>query len=242
MKRCFFLVAVAFVATAAKAQLDVQLHYDLGHDLYGKELSNRPRVTATVENFTPDKWGSTYFFIDADFGSHFVKSAYGEISRELRFWKAPFAAHIELNGGLSGASGSFDNAYLVGPAWNWASKDFTRTFSVQLMYKYLAHKAHHGGSHHSVQLTEVWGVHFAKGLCTFSGYCDLWYDKGVDGKVVLSSEPQFWVNLWRLPRISDDARWSVGTEVEFSKNLVWSTDGRNDGFYVVPTVAMKWTF
>lgn len=236
------LMAMAVQSVVASAQLNVQLHYDLGHDIYGSTLAYRPRVTATVENFTPDKWGSTYFFIDADFGAHVVESAYGELSRELRFWDAPFAAHVEVNAGLSAASGSFDNAYLIGPAWNWASRDFTRTFSVQLMYKYLAHKHHHGGSSHSVQLTEVWGLTFAKGLCTFSGYCDLWYDKGVKGRVVLSSEPQFWVNLWKLPRINDAAKWSIGTEVEVTKNLVWSADGRNDGFYAIPTLATKWTF
>lgn len=226
----------------ASAQLNVQLHYDLGHDLYGKELSNRPRVTATVEDFTPDKWGSTYFFIDADLGGHVVKSAYGEISRELRFWQAPVAAHVEFNGGLNGATGSFDDAYLIGPAWNWANKDFSRTFSVQLMYKFLAHKDHHGGSCNSVQLTEVWGLQLSRGLLTFSGYCDLWYDKGVNGRLVLSSEPQLWVNMWKLPRISDDAKWSIGTEWEITNNLVWPADGKNNRFYVIPTVAMKWTF
>ena len=242
MKRSFLLAAIALMSCAASAQLNVQLHYDLGHDLYGKELSNRPRVTATVENFTPDKWGSTYFFIDADLVGHVVKSAYGEISRELRFWKAPIAAHVEFNGGLNGATGSFDNAYLVGPAWNWASKDFSRTFSVQLMYKLLAHKNNHGGSCHSFQLTEVWGLQFAKGLLTFSGYCDLWYDKGVNGRLVLGSESQLWVNLWRLPRINDDAKWSIGTELEITNNLIWPADGKNNRFYAIPTVAMKWTF
>lgn len=242
MKRSYLLLTACLMTTAASAQLNVQLHYDLGHDLYGAELSSRPRVTATVENFTPDRWGSTYFFIDADFGSHVVKSAYGEISRELRFWKAPIAAHIEYNGGLQRAAYGYDDAYLVGPAWNWASKDFSKTVSVQLLYKYLAHRQNHGGTSHSVQLTGVWGLQFAKGLCTFSGFCDLWYDKGVDGRIVLTGEPQFWVNLWRLPRISDDAKWSIGTEVEVSKNLVWPTDGKNDRFYVIPTVATKWTF
>ena len=227
---------------AVNAQLNVQLHYDLGHDLYGKELSNRPRVTATIENFTPDRWGSTFFFIDADFGNNVVKSAYGEIARELRFWKAPIAAHIEYNGGLQRAPYGYDDAYLVGPAWNWASSDFSKTFSVQLMYKYLAHKRNHGGTSHSVQLTEVWGLQFVRGLCTFSGYCDLWYDKGVSGNVVLMSEPQFWVNLWHLPRINDNAKWSVGTELEISNNLVWPTDGINNRFYVIPTIATKWTF
>ena len=93
-----------------------------------------------------------------------------------------------------------------------------------------------------MQLTGVWGINFAKDLLTFSGYLDVWYDRGVKGKWILSSEPQFWVNLWHLPRISDDVKWSVGTEVEITKNLLWDAEGRNDRFYVIPTVAMKWTF
>lgn len=242
MKRSLLLVAGMLSASTAMCQLDVQLHYDLGHDLYGKQLSNRPRVTATVENFTPDKWGSTYFFIDADFGENVVKSGYGEISRELRFWKAPIAIHIEYNGGLQRAAYGYDDAYLIGAAWNWSNADFTRTFSVQLMYKCLAHSQNHGGSCHSFQLTEVWGIKFAKGLCEFTGYCDLWYDNGVNGRLVLGAEPQFWVNMWKLPRISDDAKWSIGSEVEISNNLVWPSDGKNNRFYAIPTVAMKWTF
>ena len=242
MKRTLLWAALALMSSTAMAQLNVQLHYDLGHDLWGSQLSNRPRLTATVENFTPDRWGSTYFFIDADFGDKFVKSGYGEIARELRFWKAPIAIHVEYNGGLQRAAYGYDDAYLIGPAWNWASPDFSKTVSVQLMYKCLAHHENHGGSCHSFQLTGVWGLQLAGGLCTFSGYCDIWYDKGVNGRMVLSSEPQFWVNLWHLPRIHDEAKWSVGTEVEVSNNLVWPSQGRNNRFYVIPTVAMKWTF
>lgn len=52
----------------SQAQLNLQVHYDFGHDIYGKELSNRDKITATIENFTADKWGSTYFFVDGNFG------------------------------------------------------------------------------------------------------------------------------------------------------------------------------
>ena len=242
LKRFFLLTATSLMSMATMAQLNIQLHYDFGHDLYGKQLSNRPRLTATVEHFSADRWGSTYFFIDADLGGNVVKSAYGELSRELRFWDAPFAAHVEFNGGLNGKTGSFDNAYLIGPAWNWHNENFSRTFSVQLLYKYLAHRGNHGNCNHSVQLTEVWGLHFANGLCTFSGYCDLWYDRGVNGRLILCSEPQFWVNMWHLRGIADDAKWSIGTECEISNNLVWPSNGKNNRFYVIPTLAMKWTF
>ena len=221
------------------AQLNVQLHYDFADALYGKELSNHPHWTATIENFKADKWGSTYFFVDLDFGGNTMKSAYAEISREFKLGTSPFAAHIEYNGGLSGG-GSYNDAYLAGAAWNWANQDFSKTFSFQVLYKYLARQMI--GSKHSWQLTTVWGINFAKGLCTFSGYADVWHDNSVKGNLVLSSEPQFWFNLNALESVPDDFLLSLGTEVELTKSLVWPTDGLNDRFYAIPTLAAKWTF
>ena len=233
-------MASAFVAGALScaAQLNVQLHYDLGHTMYGGDLDNRQRLTATVENFTADKWGSTYFFIDADLSDNAVRGAYGEISRELQFWKAPIAAHVEYNGGLN-SFGSFNDAYLVGPAYNWNSKDFSKGVSVQVMYKYLAK---HAQNKHSWQVTGVWRNTFAKGLCTFSGFLDVWHDNAVDGNLIVLSEPQFWFNLAPLKRVSDDFKLSVGTEVEISNNFVYPVKGMNNRFYAIPTLACKWTF
>lgn len=239
MKKILLSTLMLIASLPIFAQLNVQLHYDFADALYGDKLSNRPHWTATVENFKADKWGSTYFFIDMDFGDNTMKSAYAEISRELRFWEAPFAAHIEYNGGLSG-SGSYNDAYLAGGAWNWANKDFSKTFSLQLLYKYLANQQ--VGSKHSWQITTVWGIHFAKGLCTFSGYADLWHDNSVKGNLVLSSEPQFWFNLYALDSVDDDFKLSLGTELELTKNLVWPAEGINDKFYAIPTLAVKWQF
>ena len=59
---------------------------------------------------------------------------------------------------------------------------------------------------------------------------------------VLSSEPQFWVNLWALDGVDDACKLSVGAEVEICNNLVWPTDGKNNRFYAIPTLAAKWTF
>lgn len=92
----------------------MQFHYDAGRAFYGSELSNRPLWTATIENFSADKWGSTYFFVDGNFSENSMHSVYGEFARELRFWKAPIAIHLEYNGGLSGKTGSYNDAYLLG--------------------------------------------------------------------------------------------------------------------------------
>lgn len=239
MKRLFLAIALTLAIIQTSAQLNVQMHYDFGHTIYGCELSNRPNWTATIENFTADKWGSTYFFVDGNFADNTMTSVYAEFARELRFWDAPIAVHVEYNGGLAGATGCYDDAYLAGAAWNWANADFSKTFSVQALYKYLAN---HPINKHSWQLTTVWGIHFGQGLYTFSGYADLWHDNNVNGALVLSSEPQFWVNLWALDSVDDACKLSVGAEVEICNNLVWPTDGKNNRFYAIPTLAAKWTF
>ena len=234
------LSALLFIACLPMfAQLNVQMHYDFGKTIYGDELSNRPLFTATVENFKADKWGNTFFFIDLDFGDNTMKSVYGEIAREFKLGKTPFAAHVEYNGGLSGF-GSYNDAYLAGAAWNWANKDFSKTFSLQLLYKHLANQP--SSNKHSWQITTVWGIHFAKGLCSFSGFADLWHDNSVTGNLIFCSEPEFWFHLNALESVDDDFKLSVGAEVELTKNMVWPTDGLNDNFYAIPAVGVKWTF
>ena len=239
MKKTLLSALLFIVSLPMLAQLNVQLHYDFGDAFYGDKLSNRPHLTATVENFKADKWGSTYFFVDLDFGDNTMKSVYAEFSREFNLGKLPIAAHVEYNGGLSGG-GSYNDAYLAGGAWNWANKDFSKTFSLQLLYKYLANQP--SSNKHSWQVTTVWGIHFAKGFCTFSGYADLWHDNSVSGNLVLSSEPQFWFNLYALDSVDDDFKLSLGTELELSKNLVWPAEGINNKFYAIPTLAVKWQF
>lgn len=239
MKKLLVTILAALACTGAQAQLNLQLHYDLGNAIYGSELSARPKLTATIENFKADKWGNTYFFVDADFADNKMYSAYGEIARELQFWKAPVAIHLEYNGGLSG-SGSYNDAYLLGAAYNWASKDYTKTFSLQALYRYLANQQ--AGTRHSWQITTVWGINFAKGLFDFSGYIDLAHDNSVNGALVMTSEPQLWFNLYALDCFSDDAKLSIGTELELSNNFVWPSDGVNNRFYVIPTLAAKWVF
>ena len=100
MKKLFLFAFILLSVCAGKVMAqNIQLHYDLGRALY-KSLDERPWVTTTVEMFKADKWGSTYFFVDMDYTDKGVASAYWEISRELKFWKAPISAHVEYNGGL----------------------------------------------------------------------------------------------------------------------------------------------
>ena len=239
MKRTILSTLLTLAVLPIFAQLNLQLHYDFGHHIYGDKLANRPHLTATIENFTADRWGSTFLFVDANFADNQMVSTYAELSRELRFWEAPFAVHIEYNGGLENLF-SYNDAYLVGAAWNWANQDFSKTFSAQILYKYLACQA--PDNRHSCQFTSVWGIHFADGLCTFSGYADLWLDRTIKGGWMLSSEPQFWVNLNALDNVSDDFNLSIGAEVELSRGLVYTTLRNNEKFYAIPTLGLKWRF
>lgn len=246
MKHFFSTLALVATTVAASAQ-NVQLHYDLGHSLYN-DLGNRPSVTTTVEMFKPDTWGSTYLFTDIDYQRDGVAGAYWEIAREFNVTKnKQWAFHVEYNGGLNSDEDTwnatrFQHAVLAGGAWNWHSADFSRTFSVQALWKYYFKNSHYGARpFNGFQLTEVWGIQFAKGFCTFSGFCDLWYDPSANGKWIVISEPQFWWNLNKF-KGWEKINLSVGTEWELSNNFVWNDKGEHNRFYFIPTIAAKWTF
>lgn len=247
MRHLLLSAALSLGSLGVMAQ-NVQVHYDLGRALYD-DIDTRPCLTTTIELYKPDRWGNTFFFTDLDYYSDGVAGAYWEFARELNVSRnKQWAAHVEYDGGLSSdhlsdaAATRFQHAVLAGPAWNWASADFSRTFSVQLLYKYYFKGQHaYNRPFSSVQLTEVWGVQLAKGLVTLSGYCDLWYDDSAAGNLILQSEPQFWFNFAHL-KGAGGLPLSVGTEVELSNNFVYNNRGQHNRFYAIPTVAAKWTF
>ena len=245
MKKTLFLfLAFCFLFLQANAQ-EVQLHYDLGHTLYN-DLAARPNVTTTVEMFKTDKWGSTFLFTDVDYYGDGAAGAYWEIAREFKLGKtSPFAAHVEYNGGATTLEDTqigtrFQHAFLAGGAWNWATKDYNTTFSLQAMYKYYFSGQNRGGFN-GFQTTAVWGTNFFNKKLTFKGFCDVWYDKDVNGKLIVVSEPQLWFNVNAL-KGCEDIHLSLGTEVEISNNFVFNTRGESNHFYAIPTLAAKWTF
>ena len=185
--------AVMFLCTMLQANAqNLQVLYDSG----------RGCITSTVEMFRPDSFGSTYFFIDLD-ASPRMTGAYWEISRELNFWQDTelswLSAHVEYNGGLNTAAGSFNNCWLGGLTYSGHSKDFTKTWSLSALYKAIPGTIGLDGNKqvHNFQITGVWGIEFAKGWCSFSGFFDIWREarpwQGT--QYIFLSEPQFWVNL-----------------------------------------------
>jgi hypothetical protein len=233
MKKFFCLALMAVAAMGVSAQ-NIQVHYDFGRNIYPDQEDGRQKVTVTLEQFKADQWGSWYYFVDVDLTNKFTEGAYTEISREFNIGKKGFAAHVEYDGGLS-KSGSFQQAALLGGAYNGHNADFSKTWSVQLMYKRFFKSYDYTSPYNSVQLTGVWGLNFANKKCTFSGFVDFWRGEKANGngQLVVLSEPQFWYN------VTD--HFSVGGEVEISNNFIYNTYD-DKSFFVNPTLAVKWNF
>lgn len=236
MKKNLILFALLIAASALKAQ-NVQLHYDMGKD--------RKYLTSTVEMFKPDKWGSTFYFIDMDYGKggetgvQGPQLAYFEISRGLKFWDNPFEIHVEYNGGFGQyRATSTNNAYPINDAWlfggnyTWHAADYSKVFTLEGMYKNIR-----GKNDMSFQITGVWTIKMFKNKLTFDGFADFWREDNIVGvgtnskatNFVFLTEPQLWFNFTE--------HFAMGSEVEISSNFA----GHN-GLMVNPTIAGKWNF
>lgn len=236
MKKLVLILLVCLFGVSSFGQ-NVQTHYDLGKD--------RKFLTTTVEMFRPDKFGSSFFFIDMNYGDAGVEGvslAYWEIARAITLFKTPFAVHVEYNGGFGqyapGLAYQINDAYLGGVEYSWNAKDFSRGFTLQTLFKSIR-----GKNEASFQLTGVWYMNLLKNKVTFSGFADFWKEDNTfqigtatngdpileTKKFVFLSEPQLWYNCCK--------NFSVGTEIELSNNF-----GGHKGFMVNPTAALKYTF
>ncbi|NQU84749.1 MAG: DUF5020 family protein [Mariniphaga sp.] len=227
-KRIIIIIAIIASVFISNAQ-NIQLHYDMGKD--------RGYLTSTVEMFKPDNYGSTFFFVDMDYGvgdAKGVSLAYWEIARAIKFWDAPVAFHVEYNGGFGRwQSGEFSGAYEIEDAWlagleySLDAEDYSKGFTIQALYKYIR------GKHDmSFQLTGVWYVNMLNEKISFTGYADFWRENFFYGeektKYVLQAEPQLWYNFSK--------NIALGGEVEVDYNFL------NKGWKFFPTIGTKVTF
>lgn len=227
MRKLLFAAALTLCSIGTFAQ-NLQLHYDWRR---GSEQGAVPAgvFTSTVEMFKPDQYGSTFFFIDMNYGERGIKGmslAYWEIARSLKFWQGPFSAHIEYNGGQGIGQGygfPINDAWLFGVDYAWNNSNFTKGFTLQAMYKYIQ-----GFGTPSYQLTGVWYMHLFNGKFTFSGFADFWKQTQHGRKFVFLTEPQLWYNI--------NKNFSVGGEIELSRGFV------TKDFAAYPTTAVKWNF
>jgi hypothetical protein len=215
------IAVLLFISLSMFSQTNIQLHYDFG--------ANRNYFTSTIERFKPDANGSLFYFIDFNYGVNGPIEAYMEIARELKFWDAPFSAHIEYNGGLHSQNGgpnfNISNAYLLGGTYSLNSKDFTKGISLSAMYKYIQKNT----EPNNFQLTAVWYLHMLNRKVSFTGFADFWREKNsfLGTEFIFLSEPQIWYN------ITD--KISAGGEIELGYNFAGVK-----GFNVCPTLAVKY--
>ena len=227
----FALLVLLFVSVNVVGQ-NLELHYDF----------ERRCLTSTVEMFRPDKVGSTFFFIDMDFNPK-ASGAYGEIAREFCFWQNSrmdwLSLHVEYNGGLDIANGSYNNAWLGGLTYSGHSGDWSKTWSLSAMYKLIPGTTGFKAEPqvHNFQITAVWNLCFFDRWLSFNGFADFWREiRGWQNtEFIFIAEPQLWVNLNRIKGM-ENVNLSLGTEVELSANFV------DRGFYAMPTVAVKYAF
>ena len=232
MLRKVLLFSLSVVAFASLNAQNLQLHFDPRRSIYGKDDFQKNYLTATFEMFKPDKWGSTFMFVDFDFSSDKgnMGLVYGEIARDFKIDGFALMPHLEFNGGL-GNGFIIDNAYLVGLSYPFKAGNFF--MSTYAAYKLNAFKK----NSHDVQWTLTWTGNFLDNKLTLSGFADIWTQdkRDIQGnslndgkKVVFLSEPQIWYNLTE--------HFSMGSEIELSYNFY------RDKFYAIPTVAAKWNF
>ncbi len=235
MKKHLFLSLLLFAVSIISYSQEIQLHFDPRHAV-NSDVAARNYFTATFQMFKPDKWGSTFGFVDFDFSQSKgnIGLAYMEIARNIKVGKSPIMPHLEFNGGVgtSNSSGfSIPNAYLVGAAYDHAfGSVFINTY---LTYKYNAFEK----VSNDVQWTGCWNTNLFNNKLTLTGFIDIWTENknratGEGGKkVILLTEPQFWYNV--------DSHLSFGSEIEISNNFY---PYYGNEVYVFPTIAGKWTF
>jgi hypothetical protein len=237
MLRKILLSFAIVCATAATQAQNLQLHFDPRNSLYGDGVSSSNYLTATFEMFKPDKWGSTFMFVDVDlnFNKKNIGLAYTEIAREFKLGDFPLMPHLEYNGGLGLVKGtdigfSIPSSYLAGFGYPFQLGNFF--MSTYVVYKLNAFQE----VSNDAQWTVTWNANLADGKVSLAGFFDLWSENkdrtGLESgkRLVMLSEPQFWYNF--------TPNFSLGTEVEVSYNFVIGPEK----FYAIPTLATKWIF
>lgn len=232
MKRILLLIVAAITFGAITKAQNLQVHYDFGED--------RKLVTTTLEMFKPDKYGSTFFFVDMDYSAdsrdveNGVSLSYWEIARSFKWNESQkFEPRVEFNSG-GAYFGPINNAWLIGGQYTFNNADFSKVLTLQANLKHIKDgKINDDFTTANLvgfQLTAVWGLHFMDRKLSFVGFADFWRQDTYfgDKKYVFLTEPQLWYNI--------NSNFSFGGELEMSSNFV------DDKFVVNPTLAAKWTF
>ncbi len=241
MKRLSLIALVACISSiatfSAKAQTNIQYHYIVGNYFYNDLKEQKtPNNLLTLEHASGDKWGANYIFADFTMGNGNLQSVYTQIHRDTKFWEAPIYIHLEYDGGVArGSSDIFNHSYLGGLSWRYDNDAKATYLSVAMSYRY----DQGWNKPHNMSLLGSWSWTSWNRLFTLSGFAVLNTQRvdGVNSGINFLSEPQFWLNINQFVGVPDDFNLSVGSEVKLSYSVV-----APDHFYILPTVAAKWTF
>lgn len=252
MKKLFLLSTFLLSSFGAMAQINVQLHYDGGRQISPRNEANRQILTLTGEIYQGDITGYTYAYLDLDYhdkriGRQTALGAYWEIGHNFIALESDdnehtISAHVEYDGNIK-YNDHQQHALLLGPAWQWSGTDHRRTFELQLLYKQYF-KRHEYKAIPTFQVSALWNINFANGLCSFDGFFDVWrghinsFDPNVKDLIIIT-EPQLWFHV--IGRYRQHNRLSVGTEFEMSNEYIWPVRN-NRSFFINPTLGAKYTF
>ena len=91
LKQCFLFSIISLMFVMGLRSQNLQLHFDPRHTLSGNDAAPVNYLTATFEMFKPDKWGSTFMFVDFDFNynTRNIGLVYGEIARDFKIKNFP---------------------------------------------------------------------------------------------------------------------------------------------------------
>lgn len=170
LNKTILMCCLWLFSTSVFAQ-NLQLHYDFRHTLHSKHEANN-YFTSTFEMFKPDKWGSTFLFVDFNYNQDQgnIGLAYWEIARDIKIASSPIMAHVEYNGGVGNdnfSGFSIANAYMVGPSYAFSHKK--TNIGTYLAYKYIAFEK----ISHDVQWTLTWFTPLLNDKITFTGFLDV---------------------------------------------------------------------
>lgn len=212
------IIASILVISSMAFSQNLQLHYEASGD--------REYLVSTLEMFKPDKYGSTFWFVDMDYdapGAKGVSLAYWEIARSFTLPVKNLSATIQYNDGVA-SFGSLGQVWLLGVNY-YFDLGFV-AFPLDILYR-----AAQGADKPDFQLTTTWFIPLLDGNVEFSGFMDLWSeDHGAGKQLVLMSEPQLWYNA--------NEHLAVGSELEISSNFVFG----ETGIQALPTIGLRWTF
>ncbi|NQV15995.1 DUF5020 family protein [bacterium] len=221
------IVPVVLILCSIAISQNLQLHYEASSD--------REYLVSTLEMFKPDKYGSTFWFVDMEYDAPEVKGVslvYWEIARSFATPINNLSATVQYNDGVANF-GSLGQAWMVGVNY-YFDLGFV-ALPLDILYR-----SFQGAKSADFQLTTTWFIPLMDGNVEFSGFIDLWTEDeagdGSDGKrLVLQTEPQVWYNA--------NEHLAIGTEVEISSGFVRDENGDIvDGIKALPTLGLRWNF